>query len=405
MHSEWQRSTFVTLCETDDTMTNTMTDTMTNTMTMTTGANVEQAVQMGPIPIATASIVPVPPPAEVVVRTPAPPGRRGTFLSVVVIAEGADDTVEAELAALDAALAGTYPVHEVVLVLRASRGRILWARKLAEKQANLQVLGLLHDASDEIAFTAGMDGALGDVVVTARLGIDAPEDIVRCAGMVDDENAVVVGVDTAAPSGRRMALRAGRAIASRSMGHDIASVSLGLRAYSRASLDAWLPRRDRDRVLRMLPVLSGYSAAVMEYSPAQRPGHRARSSSRQVLRSIFYTSARPLRFAVGLALAGSGLNLLYALYVLFVGLFSGAVEGWTSMSMQMSLMFFLLSVVIAIMAEFMYQSNDTANERPIYRVAFEATSAVLEARDMLNVESEAVASPVDARPGSTAVAA
>jgi hypothetical protein len=177
------------------------------------------------------------------------------------------------------------------------------------------------------------------------------------------------------------------------MGQEIASVSLGLRAYSRAALDAWLPRRDRDRVLRMLPVISGYSATVMEYSPSARSRQRSATSVRQVIRSIFYSSSRPLRFAVGLALVGSALNLLYALYVVAVGLFSGAVEGWTSMSLQNSIMFFLLSVVIAIMAEFMYQSNETANERPIYRVAFEATSAVLEARDMLNVESGTAASP------------
>lgn len=343
-------------------------------------------VAHGPVPMT--AVVPVPPPAEVVVRTPAPPTRRGTFLSVVVVADGADDAVQEHLAELDAALARTYPVHEVVLVLTASRGRLLWARRLAEKQANLQVLGLLHDATDEVAFTAGLDGALGDVVVTARLGVDAPEDIVRCAGLVGEEHAVVVGVDTSAPSGRKVALRATRALASRSMGSDIASVSLGLRAYSRAALDAWLPRRDRDRVLRMLPIISGYSAAVMEYSPRPRARQRASTSARQVLRSIFYSSSRPLRFAVGLALTGSALNLLYALYVVAVGVFSGAVEGWTSMSLQNSIMFFLLSVVIAIMAEFMYQSNETANERPVYRVAFEATSAVLEARDMLNVESE-----------------
>jgi hypothetical protein len=64
------------------------------------------------------------------------------------------------------------------------------------------------------------------------------------------------------------------------------------------------------------------------------------------------------------------------------------------MSLQMSVMFFLLSVVIAIMAEFMYQSNETANERPVYRVVFEATSSVLDARDMLNVESQAPAIPL-----------
>jgi polyisoprenyl-phosphate glycosyltransferase len=340
------------------------------------------------VPATVRTDAPAPPPAEIVVRTPAPAGRGGTFLSVVVIADAASTQVESDLAALDAALAQTFPVHEIVLVLTASRGRVLWARNLAEKQANLQVLGLLHEAGDEVAFTAGLDGALGDVVVTARLGADAPEDIVRCAGLVSDDHAVVVGVDSSAPSRRRLAVRATSALASRSMGAEIASVSLGLRAYSRAALDAWLPRRDRDRVLRMLPVISGYAATVMEYTPASRAAHqRGATSFRQVLRSIFYSSSRPLRFAVGLALVGSALNLLYALYVVAVGLFSGAVAGWTSMSLQNSIMFFLLSVVIAIMAEFMYQSNETANERPIYRVAFEATSAVLEARDMLNVES------------------
>jgi hypothetical protein len=334
-------------------------------------------------------------PPEIVTRTPAPQRRAGTFVSVVVIAEGADGQVESDLSALDSALSTAYPVHEIVLVLPGGRGRQPWARALAQRQANLQVLGLLHGSTDEVAFTAGLDGALGDVVVTARLGVDAPEDIVRCAAMVDDDTAVVVGVDTAATAGRRAALRLSRALARYGMrDDDIASVSLGLRAYSRQALDAWLPRRDRDRVLRLLPSLSGYPTAVLHHTARARPRARSSTSVRQVLRSIFYASARPLRIAVGIAVAASLVNLVYALYVLFVGLFSGAVEGWTSMSLQMSVMFFLLSVVIAIMAEFMYQSNETANERPVYRVVFEATSSVLDARDMLNVESQAPAIPL-----------
>ena len=332
---------------------------------------------------------------EVVVRTPAPNRRVGTFVSVVVIADGPNNQVEGDLAALDAALAAAYPVHEIVLVLPAARGRQPWARALAERQPNLQVLGLLHGGTDEVAFTAGLDGALGDVVVTARLGVDGPEDIVRCATMVNDETAVVVGVDTSAPAGRRLALRLSRALASYGMrDDDIASVSLGLRAYSRQALDAWLPRRDRDRVLRLLPSLSGYPAAVLRYTAGTRSRAGSTNSFRQVLRSIFYASARPLRLAVGISLTASLVNLLYALYVMGVGLFRGAVAGWTSMSLQTSVMFFLLCVVIAIMAEFMYQSNETANERPAYRVAFEATSAVQHARDMLNVEAQVSSAPL-----------
>lgn len=332
------------------------------------------------------------PRADVVVRTPAPSsGSTGTFLSVVVLAHGGEEQVERDLAQLGALLSTRYPVHEIVLVLPGSRGRLGWARGLAERQANLQVLGLVHGVRDEVAFTAGLDGALGDVVVTARLGADSPEDILRCAAMVSQETAVVVGVDNSGAAGRRLALRATRALAGFSMGEEIASVSLGLRGYSRSAMDAWLPRRDRDRVLRMLPSISGYKTAVLPYTAGERPRSRQASSFRQVLRSIFYASGRPLRVAVGLALVASMINVIYALYVAGVGMFQGAVPGWTSMSLQMSFMFFLLSVVIAIMAEFMFQSNETANERPIYRVAFEATSSVLGARDMLNVEAEAAA--------------
>jgi hypothetical protein len=331
---------------------------------------------------------------DVVVRVPAPPTRSGTFLSVVVIIEGPATDLEADLVALEEVVSQAYPVHEIVLVLPGSRGRLSWARDLAERRPNLQVIGLVRGVRDEVAFTAGLDGALGDVVVTARLGVDPPEAIVRCADMVGEETAVVVGVETTPPAGRRLALRLSRSLASRSMGTEIASVSLGLRGYSRPALDTWLPRRDRDRVLRLLPSISGYPSAILQYQTGERSHPRTASSSRQVVRSIFYASGRPLRVAVGIALLASLANLVYALYVVAVGLVSDdAVEGWTSMSLQMSFMFFLLSVVIAIMAEFMFQSNETANELPIYRVAFEATSSVLSARDALNVDAEIPTTP------------
>ena len=332
---------------------------------------------------------------DVVVRVPAPVERNGTFLSVVVVVDGPPEGVEADLARLEVALRRSYPVHEIVLVLPGSRGRLGWARDLAERRPNLQVIGLIRNVRDEVAFTAGLDGALGDVVVTARLGVDPAEAIIQCADLITEDTAVVVGVEEGSPAGRRLALRLSRSVASRSMGTEIASVSLGLRGFSRPVLETWLPRRDRDRVLRLLPSISGYPTTVMQYRTGERARPRPASSFRQVLRSIFYASGRPLRVAVGLALLASLANLVYALYVVAVGILAhDAVAGWTSMSLQMSFMFFLLSVVIAIMAEFMFQSNESANELPIYRVGFEATSSVLSARDSLNVDSETPGAPL-----------
>jgi hypothetical protein len=270
------------------------------------------------------------------------------------------------------------------------------------RHPNLQVVGLLSEVGDEVGYTAGLDVALGDLVVTARLGTDPPDAVLRCADLLRQGAQVVLGVDKShdGPRRRQGALRLARAAASRSMGREVGSVSLGLRGYGRAALDAWSGRRDRDRVLRLLPALSGYPYTVMPYTA--RPGGQGRSmtSVRQIVRSLFYASSRPLRAAVALALAASVLNVIYAFYVVIVGVVRGAVEGWTSLSLQMSLMFFLLSLVIAIMAEFMYQSTEVANDRPPYRVAFEATSSVMTAREALNVEAAAAAvQEDDAEPG------
>jgi len=331
---------------------------------------------------------------EPIVRTSHDAQSRGSFLSVVLVPHVADEIVEQELSNLERQLKVACPAHEIVLVLvQGGEAKAVWSRALVAQHPNLQVIGLLNPVGDEVAYTAGLDVALGDAVITARLGTDPPEAVLRCADLLREGAPVVLGVDQAqiAMRRRRSALRFVRAAASRSMGLDVGSVSLGLRGYNRAALDAWSGRRDRDRVLRLLPALSGYPYTVMPYTARASGEARAVTSIRQIVRSLFYASSRPLRAAVSLALVASALNVLYAIYVVAVGVVRGAVEGWTSLSLQMSLMFFLLSLVIAIMAEFMYQATEVANDRPAYRVAFESTSPVLSAREALNVEAAAAA--------------
>lgn len=322
---------------------------------------------------------------DVVMRTPAIVRRAEPFVSVVTPVCGPNDAALADLDTLESALTAVFPLHEIMVIVMDGRNCQAWARELTGRVANVQVIGLLPGASEEQAYTAGLDTVLGDIVVTAHLGSDEPSDIIRCAQLVREHDSVVYGIDQAS-HGR--VIRGILQIAARSvMCTDVPSMSLGLRGFTRPTLDTWLPRRDRDKVLRVLPLLAGHPHTVMPYQ-ARRPARDA-VKLQQTLRSLLYASARPLRAAVGLALAGSALNAGYALYVLIIAFSRGAVEGWTSMSLQISMMFFLLSIVIAIMAEFMYHSHETSSERPLYRVTFESTSSVLGVRDRLNVEAAA----------------
>jgi hypothetical protein len=323
---------------------------------------------------------------DVVMHTPAMTARRaGPFVSVMTPVSVTTDEALGQLEALESALSVAFPLHEIMVVVMEGRTCHAWAGELTSRVANVQVIGLLPGASEEQAFTAGLDTVLGDIVVTAHLGSDDPSDIIRCAELVRTHDSVVYGIDQTSHG------RAARGILQRTatsvMCTDVPSMNLGLRGFTRPALDTWLPRRDRDKVLRLLPLLAGYPYTVMPYE-ARRPARDA-LGFRQTLRSLFYASARPLRAAVGLALVGSALNAIYALYVLIIAIVRGAVEGWTSMSLQISMMFFLLSIVIAIMAEFMYHAHETGSEQPLYRITFESTSSVLGVRDRLNVEAAA----------------
>jgi len=101
-------------------------------------------------------------------------------------------------------------------------------------------------------------------------------------------------------------------------------------------------------------------------------------------------SSAPIRAAWILGLVGSGLNLLYAVGVVIIALAKGSVvEGWVSLSLQASGMFFLVFLILAIIAEYIFRLSEAAHDRPIYRISAESTSAAESLRERLNLAEDA----------------
>lgn len=74
----------------------------------------------------------------------------------------------------------------------------------------------------------------------------------------------------------------------------------------------------------------------------------------------------------------SAINLLYALYVVAIYLFKRNVaEGWTTMSLQMTGMFFFLFLILAVLCEYVGRILEETQARPLYVVASEKNSSVL----------------------------
>jgi hypothetical protein len=77
-------------------------------------------------------------------------------------------------------------------------------------------------------------------------------------------------------------------------------------------------------------------------------------------------------------LLGALLNLAYAGYVVVIYLSRNAVaEGWTTLSLQISGMFFLVCLILAVMSEYVGAILGEVRSRPLYFIADESNSSVL----------------------------
>jgi polyisoprenyl-phosphate glycosyltransferase len=102
-------------------------------------------------------------------------------------------------------------------------------------------------------------------------------------------------------------------------------------------------------------------------------------------------SATPLRWAAGLGVLASLGNLAYLLYVFIVALVKNKLaEGWLTMSVMLSSMFFCLFVILVVLAEYVARILEESQERPLYFIELEAESVVapLRERSEINVIEE-----------------
>ena len=101
---------------------------------------------------------------------------------------------------------------------------------------------------------------------------------------------------------------------------------------------------------------------------------------------LLATSERPLRIASILALVAATLNLVYSAYILAIAVFKNDVaEGWVTLSAQSSGMFFLFSLILAMMSEFLYRISSDMVGPQRYFISREATSVGLRRREDLNL--------------------
>ncbi len=319
---------------------------------------------------------------------------RDIFISVVLRVRDAESYVTEALDRLVAVMEQAFSYYEILIVddasIDATRERIAAVQARAR---NIQFYALARRKGDNIALTAGLDHAIGDMVVMLDPRMDPPELIPRMVERALDGAEIVYGLPRERMMGKglqNLALRGFVALLAQLNNVDVPLAMSSYRLLNRNVLNYMLEAVDRHRSLMFLPALSGYPYDTLEYDrlPSDGAARKRETGARiaKALDLLFSTSARPLRIITMMSLSISVLSLLYAVYVVLIVVVKDDIaKGWASMSLQISGLFFLVCIILAVMSEYILQILEATTHHPRYHIAAQHHSGMMQISRERNV--------------------
>lgn len=334
------------------------------------------------------------------------------FLSVVFVVRNQSIQLETILSDTAECVAPLVTDFELIIVDNASDDESITVLKNFTGEAglpNLQVYALTNEVDADTASWVGLENALGDfIAVIDPLSDDIgflPEMLDKAAGGAD----VVFANNQQKPPqslAYRFAKTAFNSFYRAFNGINLSKEAPQYRILSKRVVNFILQHPQPAVSYRHLPATGGFSRVNLDYSAAPKVFHIKRLSGNinRGIRLLVSTTKAPMRLVTSLSLFGAIANVLYSIYVVAVGfLKTDVAPGWISLSLQQSGMFFLISLVLLVLGEYILQMASLSNQGPLYYVGQEFTSARITRREKLNIEeaSNASAQTAQARTPAT----
>lgn len=316
------------------------------------------------------------------------------FLSVVLIFKDQAEDLPLILKTATTLLSPLVSDYELIVIDNGSLDNSISVLKnltRPEGIPNLQVYSLAQEVDPDTAAWVGLENALGDYIIVAD---SIEHDLSQIPCMLDaiSNDADVVFVSNRSKPTRSLSysiLHKGFNF----MYHKINGLNLTLEAprfrlVSKRVATFILNHQNPVASYRHLPATAGFNKLYLKYEKPwkDRPKNLIDCIDTG-LRMLVSSTSNPMRLVSFLALAGASLNVVYSIYVVLVAIFKANVApGWVTLSLQQSGMFFLLSLALLVMGEYILYFTSLSSNAPLYQVAQELTSAVISKKQKLNIE-------------------
>lgn len=317
------------------------------------------------------------------------------FLSVVYVTRNQSSELERFLKSASEQLSSLVSDYELIVVDNASEDDSVGILKRLTSVSgipNLQIYALTKEILPDAASWVGLENALGDYVAVIDPLLD---DISFLPKMLDE---ATVGIDVVfAKNLQKPRQSPAYQFAHKTFDH-LYKYFNGIRLGDEAPQYRVLSKRVINFIhqhpqpgvaYRHLPATAGFARKNIEYStpPRSTSSKKIGDSIDQGMRLLVSTTRTPLRLVTYVSIFGAATNLLYSIYVVLIGVFkSNVAPGWVSLSLQQSGMFFLISLVLLVLGEYILHLVSLSNDGPSHHVGQEFTSARMTHRERLNIE-------------------
>jgi glycosyltransferase involved in cell wall biosynthesis len=309
-----------------------------------------------------------------------------TVISIVIPLRQDAFLLDDVVTKIDQIIGASHRFFEIVLVDDGSTdGTSEVVQAVLMKIQRVRYLRLSRSFGPDVALSAGIESAIGDYVVTLDPRTDPIDIIPAMISMCRKSGGIVHGIAGNLPR-RSMAREWSGSIfrnyCRKHLGVDIKRGVSDLRVMSRQAVNALLQVREQSRYLRVLTLMLGYEHEFFPYTLLERiggPSHATWSGEIATAIDLLAANTRhPLRVVTVAGLFGALLNLAYALYVVVVFLIKPDVAaGWTTLSLQVSGMFFFVCLILTVLSEYVGTILVEVRSRPLYFISQEANSSVL----------------------------
>ncbi|TBW09737.1 glycosyltransferase [Azotobacter chroococcum subsp. isscasi] len=320
------------------------------------------------------------------------------FLSVVFVVRNQAEHIEKILTEAAVDISSLVSDYELIIVDNASDDDSISTLKALtgeDGQPNLQVFALTKEVDADTASWVGLENALGDFVAVIDPLVD---DIAFLPDMLDKavSGADVVFANNSQRPKQSLAYTGAYAIFHGAYkwfnGIHLATEAPQYRILSKRVVNFILQHPQPAITYRHLPATGGFARINLNYSATPKISHTKRlgESIDRGMRLLVSTTRAPMRLVTSLSLFGAIANLVYSVYVLAIGLLKTDIApGWISLSLQQSGMFFLISLVLLVLGEYILHMASLSNEGPLYHIGQEFTSARMTRHEKLNIETVA----------------